>query len=585
MTTQPKVEGVLFAGSIAEYEFVYSPIREDGTSSQIEIGKILSITDNYTKLTYLARVIDIKTGTNRETTLLAARNVLKHGDKQRPETNEESIYQPSLSHMLFFTAECEPLMVLDPLGNSWSPTTLPYFYSEVRAMSVETLPESLRERFGDLHIGEFRSGRETFSGVPVGVYKRLLPYHIGVFAATGKGKSNAMKVLIGSVLEMRGEQSMVIFEPHGEYIQDLSRHPLAHEYLIQYTQHSNNPNVNKIQITYEDIRVDMLMMVQEYLNFSDAQIRLMTDAQFLHKDWLRKLMHMPITANEYMQQQKEKANRSGFSLDNLGENQYSDDELHPASFAVDIEDEFDTPKTLIELFPDYKEDTFKAIRTRLRQLVNAPYVSSNKNQSSIPHILKQIRKGKSVLIDMASLGGLHELFLSTVVSKRIYDENQEEFMKDKDKFIRETAPVSIVMEEAQRVLGEGVSTNSIFAKICNEGRKYLIGLITVTQQSKLMSKKLLSQFNTLLLLGMSDKADFDRLAEGASQPIEHLRHEVRSFSPGQAIITSVDSPFALPVKIHLYDDYLVMARERVESQKKIYDTPAKSSAGFGAWKS
>ncbi|WP_460291564.1 hypothetical protein, partial [Bacillus cereus] len=89
----------------------------------------------------------------------------------------------------------------------------------------------------------------------------------------------------------------------------------------------------------------------------------------------------------------------------------------------------------------------------------------------------------------------------------------------------------------------------------------------------------------LLLLGMSDKADFDRLAEGASQPIEHLRHEVRSFSPGQAIITSVDSPFALPLKIHLYDDYLVMARERVESQKKIYNTPAKSSAGFGAWKS
>ena len=64
----------------------------------------------------------------------------------------------------------------------------------------------------------------------------------------------------------------------------------------------------------------------------------------------------------------------------------------------------------------------------------------------------------------------------------------------------------ITVEEAQRVLGEGSNTRR-FETIAREGRKFGVGLCAITQQPKLIDKQLLSQFNTLVVMGLGDRND------------------------------------------------------------------------------
>ncbi|MGB2805806.1 MAG: ATP-binding protein, partial [Candidatus Zixiibacteriota bacterium] len=126
-------------------------------------------------------------------------------------------------------------------------------------------------------------------------------------------------------------------------------------------------------------------------------------------------------------------------------------------------------------------------------------------------------------------------------------------------------PTIIVMEEAQRVLSQkGRSDINIFAQISREGRKFKTGLCAITQQPKLIDEELLSQFNTLFILGLADERDRNIVKSSAKQDISDLGTEIQMLEAGEALITSPQSPFAIPAKIHLYEEWL---KERDKTEK------------------
>ena len=86
-----------------------------------------------------------------------------------------------------------------------------------------------------------------------------------------------------------------------------------------------------------------------------------------------------------------------------------------------------------------------------------------------------------------------------------------------------------------------------------------------------MNEILISQFNTLIILGISDQKDFEVLRGTAQKPLDRLREEIKSLMPGQALITSPNSPFAVPIQVHFYPEYIEMAKER----HKTFDTSPK----------
>ena len=116
---------------------------------------------------------------------------------------------------LYKVAEVVPLGYVDANGfhKLWS---LPAQFAAVSAPTDADLA-FLRERMGDVEVGRPRSGEDTID-LPVGIRGETLPSHVGVFATTGMGKSNPMKVLAGQLLAAHGRYAMLLFDPHGEYL-------------------------------------------------------------------------------------------------------------------------------------------------------------------------------------------------------------------------------------------------------------------------------------------------------------------------------------------------------------------------------
>jgi hypothetical protein len=55
---------------------------------------------------------------------------------------------------------------------------------------------------------------------------------------------------------------------------------------------------------------------------------------------------------------------------------------------------------------------------------------------------------------------------------------------------------------------------------------------------------------------LADKRDRDILRNSAKQDISMLDNEIQMLMPGETLIASPFTPFAVPAKIHLFEDYV-----------------------------
>ena len=150
----------------------------------------------------------------------------------------------------------------------------------------------------------------------------------------------------------------------------------------------------------------------------------------------------------------------------------------------------------------------------------------------------------------------------------VFSRNREAY-QDPVKF-KKILPTLIVMEEAQRVLSQkGEADINIFAQISREGRKFKTGLCAITQQPKLIDEELLSQFNTLFILGLADERDRNILKSSAKQDISNLGTEIQMLEAGEALVTSPQAPFAIPAKVYLFEEWLSQRKEMFKDKNSI----------------
>jgi hypothetical protein len=521
--TQP-ILGHIFGDDLNEIQFVCDAFEANGDAITVELGEILIIDDNKTKDRYLARVTNVKYGQKPEWMKEIARGYnrvanVSEFDDEHEET--ASIYRADRREQMYLAPQCELLGYISASSKFLTPKKLPSYFSPVRKPTEEDF-KFLESYLGDIPFGNVRSG-STVVPVGAGLFGELLPKHIGVFAQTGGGKSNTMQVLIGSVMEQEGRYGMLLFEPHGEYIHTLKKHPYATSQLQCFSQ--DGKEGRQLRIAFSDLSVNSLMNIRNQMRWSEPQERFMREAESkFGDDWFRFIIETPVNMDE--------ASMLGVPVMSV------------------LKDEF----------PNTFEDTIKVTKSKLQGIQHAPYF--DRTISDVDDIMSMLDEGKVVLIDMASLSGIQEILLSAILSNKVLSRRKAAYTRDREKFSK-LPPVSIVLEEAQRVLGkDGDPGANVFAQICNEGRKFLTGLIAITQQPKLMDPVLISQFNTLIILSISDEKDFDILTGIAKKPLNKLRTEIRALMPGEAIITSPLSPFAMPVKIHLYDEYIKVVKAR-----------------------
>ncbi|MEM2935027.1 MAG: ATP-binding protein [Candidatus Thermoplasmatota archaeon] len=468
-----------------------------------KIGEILVADDRENNSLFFLRVVDIQYGQegDEKWSLRAAGDMLTLDEKMEEYTLKEK------DRRLFRICVCKPLGYVKD-GRFYKPKKLPSHFCPVRKANKEDY-KFIATYMGDIEIGKIRSGEDEID-IKVGIKGDLIPYHIGIFATTGMGKSNLMRVFVASVMES-GKYGIVIIDPHGEYYEAIKRHPFADRRAIFYSP-SASGGANRLVLSTHEISVSD---VEEIFNFSEAQKEaLYAMYSKFGSGWL--------------------------------------DELY--------EKEIDE---LVEIFNRRIQDiTFSVLKRRAERIVESDIVIQSEDICHTDAIIGDLQKGKVVLVDTSGIYEYEELLVSVLIARKILYHNKSIF-KNKEKF-RKIPPVLITIEEAQRVL-----QNGIFAQIAREGRKFKVGLCAITQQPKLIKEELLSQFNTFFILGLADENDRNILKHSAKQDISNLEKEIQTLEVGEAIITYPGAPFAIPAKIHLYEDYIKNIEKEKMPEEKI----------------
>ena len=109
--------------------------------------------------------------------------------------------------------------------------------------------------------------------------------------------------------------------------------------------------------------------------------------------------------------------------------------------------------------------------------------------------------------------------------------------------------------------------DNIYSTIAKEGRKFKVGLTAITQLSSVIPKTILANMNTKIILGNEMKQEREAIIASASQDLSQDDKNIASLDKGEAIITSIFVPFAMPIKIPLFEDIVKSKLIETKSEK------------------
>jgi DNA helicase HerA-like ATPase len=494
------------------------------------LGELLVAEDAERARRYLFRVVDVTYGSDSTDPNWAERTAGAYmaGDVAG---SPYTIHDPE--QRLYKVAKCAPLGYVDPAGEFRKPKSLPAQFAQVTAPTAADLA-FLEGRMGDLRLGMLRSGEDTID-LEVGIEGETLVSHVGVFATTGMGKSNLMKVLSGEILASQGRYAFLLFDPHGEYLdggggirRGLRDHPWAADRLRVYaTRPGATAGATALRLTLGEITLGDL---QTAYDWSSAQVDAIHRLNRLyHEDWL-----------------------------------------------PEVADESEDPEEIAKQV-GAMASTIQVIRRRAQRILELPCISRDSSQASLSErIVRELQDGRSVLVETSGLSDMEEVLVASVIVRRLMETASTLFLEDRDRFAA-LPPTLVALEEAQRVLSRVKrSDENVFPRVAREGRKFKVGLCAVSQQPKLIDDELLSQFNTFFILGLADEKDRNILRGSSKQDIKDLGPEIQTLMPGEAVVTNLDAPFALPARVYLYEEYL----KSVKGPAPLPDRPQDAGKGF-----
>ena len=118
------------------------------------------------------------------------------------------------------------------------------------------------------------------------------------------------------------------------------------------------------------------------------------------------------------------------------------------------------------------------IRKRIRHLIDEGKGLHSKESDLINEVFEFLKQGKTVIIDLSLKDNMVANIVSTMIVRRLFESNKENFTANDSNKIIDTV---IVVEEAQNVLSEEFvkSNANPFVRVAKEGRKFKLGIIAV----------------------------------------------------------------------------------------------------------
>ncbi|MGC9435173.1 MAG: ATP-binding protein [Methanomicrobiales archaeon] len=498
----------LIGQSVLSYRFAV-PLDHE-----IYLGDVLKITDEKKGMTFFAKVTD----------LFHESNFSDPKWDTRPHT--DLFYR--IGDDVYLIAEATPLGYLDGDGQFTRPKTLPTKFSPVTFPAARDLT-FLTDVMGDIEVGSMRTGNGVLEDVNVSLHSGDLPQHMGVFATTGMGKSNFMKVFCASCMQTR-RFGLLVVDPHGEYVAGGRSKGDALKGLVHATGYRDGLSVfttrderfrrmhrlERLSLDYDDFRTPDLLLLYEHSPPQREILEILEDySGSAIIDFFRNTRFESFDPERYGGPHKKIAKDVGNS----------------------------------------HEGTLKVIQRHINALLQTTKGFLRERGSSLEEILRALSENRVVLIDIPGMGSQGELFVLSVITRRILEAHQEADRTGEGPD-GEGRQVLIAVEEAQRVLGERGQSTRVFRECAMEGRKFGVGLCVVTQQPKNIDSRILAQINTFVIMGLADRSDRNTVESSAKQDLSRMDSEIQTLGVGEAIISSLSIPFPVSTRIHRFEDYI-----------------------------
>lgn len=359
-----------------------------------------------------------------------------------------------------------------------------------------------------------------------------------IFAQSGFGKTNLMKVLI---------YNMIADTTYGKLIFDLNG-----EYFLRgiKTYGLGDINEDKIRdnlVVYTDKKIDKYAKDKRFV--FGGKVRINMTKQLSIGD----IINFSTGFSEVMK---------SFLL-YLDDNQVED-------FIANINEYVADPQKLHKAFPDFWDNkkeasarnTVAAIRKRLAYLIDESKGLHSSSSTLIEDIFNYLKQGKTVIVDLSLNDNAEASIISTIIVRKLFENNKRHFTEDKkDKVI----DAVLCVEEAQNVLSdEFVKSNANpFVRIAKEGRKFGLGVIAITQRPSAISEEIRTQAENFFAFYMGNSDDIKALVKSNINYDGVIARFIQTETiAGNLYMVSANQSFALPLRVTEFEELL---------KKKVYD--------------
>lgn len=383
-------------------------------------------------------------------------------------------------------------------------------------------------------LGQLCIGEEVHKGDILFDVQRLRERRTMVFAQSGFGKTNLVKILLYHII---GDTK------YGKLIFDLNG-----EYFLKGQKTLGLGNIDE-----QKIRDNMVV-------YSDKKIDDSYKDHFIFGEKVLINMHKHLSLGDILNFS------TGFSDVMKSFLIYLDDEgvsdfipkidqyvNNPSQLHIDYPDFFAAPKKAGEEDKSAKK-TIAAIRKRVRHLIDEGKGLHSRESKLIEDIFKYLKQGKTVIVDLSLKDSTDASIISTILVRKLFEHNKSEFTSNKPDAVVETV---VFVEEAQNVLSdELVKTNANpFVRCAKEGRKFKLGMVAITQRPSAISEEIRTQAENFFAFHMGNSDDIKALIKSNI----HYDGVISTFLqretiPGNLYMVTSDRAFVVPIRVFEFEE-------------------------------
>ena len=417
----------------------------------------------------------------------------------------------------------------DPFAGDTDKNPLP-----VKMVPPHHSPMRAAERFDVANIFGSPADREHFEigstreqGHPVAInMKKFAERSSGIFGSTGTGKSYLTRMILAGLIHSR-RASALVFDMHNEYafgnvspdthtqvpgLKDKLGSRVKVCALGKGSLISGMKPDFDLVIGYSDITPEDILMLSRELSLRDTTATTLSALvrSFGKQDWFRSFMELKNGEGEgTVSEWAESANVNVAAAESL--------------------------------------------QSKLDRLYRKEYLTEKVPYNVTDQIISSLQNGTSVILSFGKYqSDLDYLLAANILTRKVRAEWEK---RTEDHFAGngpEPTPLVVAIEEAHKLLSREMASQTAFALIAREMRKYSVTLLVIDQRPSQIDDEIMSQLGTRVSGWLGDEADIAAVLSGLSGK-DSLRGMLSRLQPRQEVLLlGYGVPMPLPIRSRLY---------------------------------